>query len=83
MEMMVWNIVLTALVALLGFFAKGKFDELDRVSVLLNKTREEVSRDHVTRAEVNHTIDRLADRIDNNFKRLEDKIEELAKTRSA
>jgi hypothetical protein len=79
MEMMIWNIVLTGLVALIGFLAKGKFDELDRLGILLNKTREEMARDHVTRAEVNQTIDRLADRIDNNFKRLEDKIEELAK----
>ncbi len=30
-------------------------------------------------AEVNQTIDSLADRIDSNFKRLEGKIDELAK----
>lgn len=79
MEMMVWNIVLSGLVALLGFLAKGKFDELDRLGDLLNKTREEIARDHVTRAEVDRTLDKLVDRIDNNFKRLEEKIDELAR----
>jgi hypothetical protein len=82
MEMMVWNIILTAIVALIGFLAKSKFDELGRIGILLNKTREEVARDHVTRAEVNQTVDRLAERIDSNFKRLEDKIDDMAKRRT-
>lgn len=79
MEMMVWNIVLTGLVALIGFLAKGKFQELDRLGILLNKTREEIARDHVTRAEINQTVERLVERIDSNFRRLEDKLDELAK----
>jgi hypothetical protein len=79
MEMMVWNIVLTGFVAVIGFIAQSKFQELTRLGILLNKTREEMARDHVTRAEVNQTIDRLAARIDLSFKRLEDKIDELTK----
>ena len=47
MEMMVWNIVLTTLVAILGFLMKGKMDDLDRLNVLLNKTREEIAREHI------------------------------------
>lgn len=78
-EMMIWNIILTAIVGIIGFLAKAKFDELDRLGILLNRTREEVARDHVTRAEVNQTIDKLAERIDNNFKKLEDKIDDLAR----
>ena len=46
MEMMIWNIVLTAVVAIMGFLFKGKIDELDRLGILLNKTREEVAREH-------------------------------------
>ena len=79
MEMLVWNIVLTALVALIGFLLRGKMEELDRLGALLNKTREEVARDHATRAEVSQTIDKLADRIDVNFRRMEDKLDALAK----
>jgi hypothetical protein len=79
MEMMIWNIILSGIVAVLGFMVKGKFDELDRISILLNKTREEVARDHVTRAEVNQTLDRLAERIDKSIQRLELKLDELKK----
>ena len=42
MEMLVWNIVLTAIVALLGFVLKEKFAEINRLGILLNRTREEV-----------------------------------------
>jgi hypothetical protein len=52
MEMMFWNVVLSAIVGVMVFMLKGKFDELQRISILLNKTREEVARDHITRAEV-------------------------------
>jgi hypothetical protein len=52
MEMMLWNVVLSAIVGIMVFMLKGKFDELQRISILLNKTREEVARDHITRAEV-------------------------------
>jgi hypothetical protein len=79
MEMMVWNVILSGIVAVLGFMVKGKFDELDRITILLNKTREEIARDHVTRAEMNGTVDRLGERFDSAFKRLEDKLDELRK----
>ena len=79
MEMMVWNVILSGIVAVLGFMVKGKFDELDRITILLNKTREEIARDHVTRAEMNLTVDKLGERFDSAFKRLEDKLDELRK----
>jgi hypothetical protein len=79
MEMMIWNIILSGIVAVLGFMVKGKFDELDRISILLNKTREEVARDHVTRAEVNQTLDKLAERIDKSIQRLELKLDDMKK----
>lgn len=73
MEMMVWNIVLTAIVALLGFVVKEKFSELQRISILLNKTREEIARDHITRTEFRADMQQLMDRFD----RLERKIDNL------
>ena len=79
MEMMIWNVILSGIVAVLGFIVKGKFDELDRITILLNKTREEIARDHVTRAEMNVTVDKLGERFDNAFKRLEDKLDDLRK----
>ena len=79
MEMMIWNIALSATVAIMGFLFKGKIDELDRLGILLNKTREEVAREHVTRAEVNIMVDRLGDRFDKAFQRLEAKVDEMRK----
>ena len=71
--MMVWNIVLTAIVALLGFVVKEKFAELSRISILLNRTREEVARDHLTRAEFRADMQQLLDRFD----RIERKLDNL------
>jgi hypothetical protein len=73
MEMMVWNIILSAVVALMGFLLKGKFDEVSRLGILLNRTREEVARDHITRAEFRADMQQLIDRFD----RLERKIDNL------
>lgn len=79
MEMTIWNIVLSAIVAVMGFMLKGKFDELNRLGILLNRTREEIARDHVTRAEMNVMVDKLGDRFDRAFERLEVKVEEIAR----
>jgi hypothetical protein len=79
MEMMLWNIVLSIVVAVMGFFLKGKIDELDRLGILLSKTREEIAREHVTRAEMNGTVDKLGERFDRAFERLEAKLDEMRK----
>lgn len=79
MEMMIWNVVLTALVAVMGFLLKSKFEELDRLGILLNRTREEIARDHITRAEVRADIEKIMERFDDGFNRLEAKIDQLAK----
>jgi len=73
MEMVVWNAVLTGIVAIMGFVVKDKFDELKRLGILLNRTREEVARDHITRAEVREDMRQLLDRLE----RLDQKIDKL------
>lgn len=73
MEMMLWNAALSAIVAVMGFLLKSKFDELDRLSILLNKTREEVARDHITRQEFRADVAQLLDRFD----RIERKLDNL------
>ncbi len=75
---MVWNIVLSFMVAIMGFLLKAKFEDLDRLSILLNRTREEIARDHITRAEVRADIEKIMERFDDGFKRLEEKIDKLA-----
>ena len=82
MEMMLWNIALSAIVAIMGMMLKGKFDELNRLSILLNKTREEVARDHITRAEVRQDLDKIREHFDDGFRRLEAKLDAMAQKRS-
>ena len=70
---MIWNIIITIVMAVVGFFMKEKFNEIQRLNILLNRTREEIARDSVTQAEV----DKILDHIDQRFNKLEDKINQL------
>ena len=73
MEMMIWNLVLSGFIAVLGFFMKEKSAEISRLNILLNKTREEVAKEYVTKVEVHNDINRVLDRLD----RLENKIDQF------
>ncbi len=68
-----WSAVLSLVIGLLGYMMNEKFRELARVTILLNKTREEVARDNVTQAE----IDKITIHIDQRFNKLEAKIDQL------
>jgi hypothetical protein len=78
MEMTVWNAVLSFLIALILWVLKEKSAELSRVTILLNRTREEIARDYVTQAEVQ----RITDHIDQRFNKLEAKIDQLIQQRT-
>ena len=77
--MILWNLITSILVALVMFMLKNSHDELQRLQVLLNKTREEIARDHITRAEVRQDLEKIMERFDAGFERLEAKIDQLAK----
>ena len=79
MEMMIWNAVLTGFMGLLMYNYKQKMDEINRLSILLNRTREEVARDHITRAEVDSKIEKIVEHVDARFNRLESKIDQLVR----
>ena len=70
---LIWSAVLSAAIGGLWFFIRDKFDEIKRLDILLNKTREEIARDYTTNAEVQ----RITDHIDQRFNRLEEKIDQL------
>lgn len=78
MEMMLWNMALTLIVGIMGFILKEKFAEINRLGILLNRTREEVARDHITRAELNTEMQKILDRFD----RLEFKIDRMMESRN-
>ena len=79
MDMLVWNLVLSGIVGFIGYVMKEKSEEITRLNILLNKTREEVARDHVTRMEVRGDAQVLLDRLD----RLEQKIDRLVEQHRA
>lgn len=73
METQVWNIILSVAMGATGFIIKNIFDELKRLQILLNKTREEMPKEYVTRAQLEADVNRIFDRLD----RLETKIDKL------
>ena len=75
MEMMLWNAALSFISALILFWIKQTADEQQRIQILLNRTREEVAKDYVTRADVHNDINRVLDRLD----RLEAKLDAFIK----
>ena len=68
-----WMTILSLFTGLFAYIAHEKFAELARITILLNKTREEIARDNVTNAEV----ERITDHIDQRFDKLEMRIDQL------
>lgn len=64
MELMLWNTVLSLVIGLLGWVLKEKSAELSRVTILLNRTREEVAKEYVTKVEVHADINRVMTRLE-------------------
>jgi hypothetical protein len=82
MELFAWNAVMTVLLALLGWAVKSKDaelaatkDELSRVTILINRTREEVAKEYVTKNDLHLDINRVLDRLD----RLDNKLDTFIK----
>ena len=64
MEMMFWNTLLSLGVGFIGWVLKEKSDELSRVTILLNRTREEIAKEYVTKVEVHADINRVMNRLE-------------------
>jgi hypothetical protein len=79
MDMTLWNLALTCLVGVLGWVLKDKSDELGRITILLNRTREEMAKEYVTKPEVHADINRVLDRLE----RLDEKLDRLMESRNA
>tara|TARA_R110000765_G_scaffold373252_1_gene463747 strand:- start:194 stop:415 length:222 start_codon:yes stop_codon:yes gene_type:complete len=61
MEMdMIWSAILTLGIAFFGFVLRGYILELQRLQILINKTREE----YVTKPDNNTAMDRVIARLD-------------------
>lgn len=80
MFVLLWNTGLTLFIGIISWAAKAKEreidglkDEVQRLNILLNRTREEVAKEYVTKSEVHADINRVLESI----KRLDDKLERL------
>ena len=71
MESVVWNMILTAGIGFVGWVLRDKSAEISRLQILLNRTREEIAKEYITKSDVHNDINRILDRID----RLEMKID--------
>ena len=78
METQLWNIILSVATGAIGLIVKNLFDELKRIQILVNKTREELPKEYVTKAQLDADINRIFDRLD----RLEIKLDKLMEKHS-
>jgi regulator of replication initiation timing len=68
-----WNILLTLIVAPLLYTIRSTISENKRLDILLNKTREEMAKDYVTKTELEGDMERvfaLLDKIEEKLDRL-------------
>ena len=67
------NMVFAAVISSLGWWIKSQHDEIKRVTILLNRTREEMAKEYVTKADSSEVLSQIM----NKFDRLEEKIDRL------
>jgi len=67
------NMVFAAVISGLGWWIKSQHDEIKRVTILLNRTREELGRDYVSKSDSNQVLMQIM----NKFDKLEEKIDRL------
>tara|TARA_B100001079_G_scaffold35670_1_gene27194 strand:+ start:140 stop:385 length:246 start_codon:yes stop_codon:yes gene_type:complete len=75
---MIWNAVLSLIVAPLIIIIGAQVKELRRIDILLNRTREELGRDYVSKTEMDVSLARIMNAID----RLSQKVDRLFEERN-
>ena len=67
------NILFAIVIGGLGRWLKTQREELDRLRILLNRSREEMAKEYVTKTDSNQVLLQIM----NKFDRLEEKIDRL------
>ena len=70
---LLWNILLSLIVAPLLYSIRGNTSENKRLDILLNKTREEMAKEYVTKGELSVNMHRVFDTLD----KIEEKLDKL------
>ncbi len=68
-----WNVGLTAAIGFVGWWAKTQHDEVKRIQILLNRTREELAKEYVTKSDSSIVFSQIMTKFD----RIEEKIDRL------
>ena len=68
-----WNIFITLVLAPVLYSIRKNETEAKRIDILLNKTREEIAKDYVTKQEVKDDMNILMDRLE----KLHEKVDKL------
>tara|TARA_Y100000592_G_scaffold17401_1_gene26055 strand:- start:1205 stop:1465 length:261 start_codon:yes stop_codon:yes gene_type:complete len=71
-----WNLIMTIIILPLGFLIRNVLSEQKRLDILVNKTREEIAKDYVTREQIEADFDKLMasiNKIDEKLDRLQSK----------
>jgi hypothetical protein len=74
----IWNSILSLIVAPLILIIAAQVREIRRIDILLNRTREELGKEYVTRTEVDNVMDRVMEAIS----KLSQKVDRLFEERS-
>jgi|TARA_R100001463_G_scaffold96150_2_gene150698 archaellum component FlaC len=69
----IWNAFITLVLAPILYSIKQNASELKRQDILINKTREEIAKEYVTKDELKHDMTRLMDRLE----KLDEKLDKL------
>ena len=70
-----WNIFITLVLAPVLYGIRANNSEAKRIDILLNKTREEMAREYVTKTELKDDVDVLISRIDKLGEKLDKRFE--------
>ncbi len=73
----IWNVILTLVIMPLAWWVRSTHDEIRRQDILLNKTREEIARDYVSKRELEQDLGRILNAIEKLDEKL-DRIQEAA-----
>ncbi len=74
---LIWNVILTLIIGPLAWWIRSSHDEIRRQDILLNKTREEIARDYVSKRELEQDLGRILNAIEKLDEKL-DRIQEAA-----
>ena len=69
----VWNIFVTLVIAPLFYSIRKNENESKRIDILVNKTREEMAKEYVTKTDSSYVMNQIVARFD----RIEEKIDRL------